>query len=147
MFHPQFEAKALLAAARRVRLGGDAPSRDALAGGYRAAYRGTGIEYEESREYVPGDDVAAMDWKVTARLMIPGVFSGAILSWVTCVNELSCSIMLSTGKTSTLTIAAYTDIVRNSVGSGAALAAILTVTSGVFLMICLRVSKGKVKIV
>lgn len=86
-------------------------------------------------------------WKVTARLMLPGVFSGAILSWVTCVNELSCSIMLTTGKTSTLTIAAYTDIVRNSVGSGAALAAILTVTSGIFLIICLRISKGKVKIV
>jgi uncharacterized protein (DUF58 family) len=73
VFHPRFEAKALLAAARRVRLGGDALSRDALAGGYRAAYRGAGIEYEESREYVPGDDVAAMDWKVTARLGRPFV--------------------------------------------------------------------------
>lgn len=86
-------------------------------------------------------------WKVTARLMIPGVFSGAILSWVTCINELSCSIMLSSGSNNTLTINAYTDIVRNSVGSGAALAAILTVTSALFLIICLRVSKGKVKIV
>ena len=73
VFFPKFDARALLAAARRVRLGGDALSRDALAGGYRAAYRGTGIEYEESREYVPGDDVAAMDWKVTARLGRPFV--------------------------------------------------------------------------
>lgn len=85
-------------------------------------------------------------WKVTARLMLPGVFSGAILSWVTCINELSCSIMLSTGKNSTLTIAAYTDIVRNSVGSGAALAAILTLTSSIILIIALKVSKGKISV-
>ncbi len=85
-------------------------------------------------------------WKVTARLMLPGVFSGAILSWVTCINELSCSIMLSTGKNNTLTIAAYTDIVRNSVGSGAALAAILTLTSSIILIVALRITKGKIRV-
>ncbi len=85
-------------------------------------------------------------WKVTARLMLPGVFSGAILSWVTCINELSCSIMLSSGKNNTLTIEAYTNIVRNSVGSGAALSAILTVTSAVILIICLKISKGKIRV-
>ena len=85
-------------------------------------------------------------WKVTARLMLPGVFSGAILSWVTCINELSCSIMLSSGKNNTLTIEAYTNIVRNSIGSGAALSAILTVTSAVILIICLKVSKGKIRV-
>ncbi len=85
-------------------------------------------------------------WKVTARLMLPGVFSGAILSWVTCINELSCSIMLSSGKNNTLTIEAYTNIVRNSVGAGAALSAILTVTSAVILIICLKISKGKIRV-
>ena len=85
-------------------------------------------------------------WKVTARLMLPGVFSGAILSWVTCINELSCSIMLSSGKNNTLTIEAYTNIVRNSIGSGAALSAILTVTSAVILIICLKISKGKIRV-
>ncbi len=85
-------------------------------------------------------------WKVTARLMLPGVFSGAILSWVTCINELSCSIMLSSGKNNTLTIEAYTNIVRNSVGSGAALSAILTITSAIILIICLKISKGKIRV-
>ncbi|MBQ6428219.1 MAG: ABC transporter permease subunit, partial [Oscillospiraceae bacterium] len=85
-------------------------------------------------------------WKVTARLMLPGVFSGAILSWVTCINELSCSIMLSSGKNNTLTIEAYTNIVRNSVGSGAALSAILTITSAVILIIALRITKGKIRV-
>lgn len=85
--------------------------------------------------------------KVTARLMLPGVLSGAIISWVTCINELSTSIMLYTGKTMTITVAAYTNIVRNSVGTGAALASILTITSGVLLVIVFRASKGKVSFV
>jgi len=38
-----------------------------IVGRYRSAYRGTGIEFEEVREYVPGDDVRRLDWKVTAR--------------------------------------------------------------------------------
>lgn len=38
-----------------------------VVGRYRSAYRGTGIEFEEVREYVPGDDVRRLDWKVTAR--------------------------------------------------------------------------------
>lgn len=84
--------------------------------------------------------------KVTARLMLPGVFSGAILSWVTCINELSCSVILSTGKTTTLTIAAYTSIVRNSVGAGAALASILTVISAILLLICFKLSNGKINV-
>ena len=85
-------------------------------------------------------------WKITARLMLPGVFYGAILSWVTCINELSCSIMLSSGRNNTLTIAAYTDIVRNSVGSGAALSAILTFTSGIILIIALKITNGKIRV-
>ena len=85
--------------------------------------------------------------KVTARLMLPGVLSGAIISWVTCINELSTSIMLYTGKTATMTIASYTNIVRNSVGTAASLASILTVTSGILLIVVFKASKGKVSIV
>jgi len=85
--------------------------------------------------------------KVTARLMLPGILSGAIISWVTCINELSTSIMLYTGRTATMTIASYTNIVRNSVGTAASLASILTVTSGVLLLIVFKASKGKVSIV
>jgi uncharacterized protein (DUF58 family) len=39
----------------------------ALAGGYRSAFRGGGIEFEESRPYLPGDDVRAIDWNALAR--------------------------------------------------------------------------------
>lgn len=85
--------------------------------------------------------------KVTARLMAPGVLSGAILSWITCINELSSSVMLYGGKTSTISVAIYTEVVRNSLGTAAALASILTVSTVVSLLIFLKVSKGKVSIV
>jgi uncharacterized protein (DUF58 family) len=45
----------------------------ALAGGYRSAFRGGGIEFEESRPYTPGDDVRAIDWNALARTGSPYV--------------------------------------------------------------------------
>ena len=44
-----------------------------FAGEYLSAFRGRGIEFEEVREYQPGDDVRAIDWNVTARLDRPYV--------------------------------------------------------------------------
>jgi uncharacterized protein (DUF58 family) len=41
---------------------------DEIAGGaYRSLFKGRGIEFDEVREYVPGDDVRTIDWNVTAR--------------------------------------------------------------------------------
>ena len=84
---------------------------------------------------------------VTARLMIPGIISGAILSWISCINELSSSIMLYGGKTSTIAVAIYTEVARNSYGTAAALATILTVATTISLLIFLKVSKGNVSVV
>ena len=44
-----------------------------LGGDYRSVFRGTGIEFAEAREYVPGDDVRFIDWNVTARMGTPWV--------------------------------------------------------------------------
>ncbi len=38
-----------------------------MAGQYRSVFRGAGIEFEEVREYAPGDDVKSIDWNVSAR--------------------------------------------------------------------------------
>jgi len=38
-----------------------------FAGNYASAFRGCGLEFEESRPYVPGDDVRTLDWNATAR--------------------------------------------------------------------------------
>lgn len=44
-----------------------------MAGQYKSVFRGVGIEFEEVREYSPGDDVKSIDWKVSARLGKPFV--------------------------------------------------------------------------
>ena len=84
---------------------------------------------------------------VTARMMLPGVMSGAVISWITCINELSSSIMLYSGKTSTIAIAIYQEVTHMNDGPASALATILTVTSMISLIIVFRLTKGKVKIV
>lgn len=86
-------------------------------------------------------------FRITARLMAPGVFSGAILSWITTINELSSSVMLYTGKTSTISVAIYTQVVRDSYGTAAALAAILSVSTILSLLVFFGVSKGKVSVI
>jgi uncharacterized protein (DUF58 family) len=43
------------------------PAASALAGAYRSRFRGRGIDFVESRNYQPGDDIRNMDWRVTAR--------------------------------------------------------------------------------
>jgi len=84
---------------------------------------------------------------LTARMMLPGIMSGAVLSWITCINELSSSIMLYSGQTSTIAVAIYQEVVRMSDGTAAALATILSVTTVASLLIVFRLTKGKVKIV
>lgn len=45
----------------------------AFAGEYVSAFKGRGMEFEEVREYVPGDDIRLIDWNVTARMGVPFV--------------------------------------------------------------------------
>jgi uncharacterized protein (DUF58 family) len=46
---------------------------DVMAGGWLSVFRGAGIEFDEVREYVEGDDPRAVDWSVTARMGRPFV--------------------------------------------------------------------------
>jgi uncharacterized protein (DUF58 family) len=46
---------------------------DVLAGQYVSVFKGRGIEFDEVRPYVPGDDVRIIDWNVTARAGMPYV--------------------------------------------------------------------------
>lgn len=50
-------------------------ANDVLAGAYRSAFKGRGMEFEEVREYQPGDEVRTIDWNVTARMQRPFVKS------------------------------------------------------------------------
>ena len=82
-------------------------------------------------------------FKVTAVMMLPGVFAGAILSWITTINELSSSVILYTGSTKTLSVSIYTEVIRASYGTAAALSTILTITTVISLLIFFKVSGSK----
>lgn len=79
-------------------------------------------------------------FKVTAVMMLPGVMSGAILSWITAINELSSSVILFTGATKTMSVAIYTEVIRASYGTAAALSTILTLTTITAMVIFFKVS-------
>lgn len=46
---------------------------DVFAGEYQSVFKGKGLEFEEVREYQPGDDIRLIDWNVTARTGSPFV--------------------------------------------------------------------------
>ena len=81
-------------------------------------------------------------FKITVPMMASGIISGAILSWVTMISELSTAVLLSTYKTQTLTVATYTEVIRGNYGIAAALSTILTVLTVISLLIFNKISKG-----
>src|SRR5438105_7055421 len=58
---------------RRLQIRARRAVEDLLGGEYHSVFKGTGIAFEEVREYQPGDDVRAIDWNVTARMGHPFV--------------------------------------------------------------------------
>lgn len=61
------ELLALRAAAQGIGLRGRGLARAALHGTHQSAHRGRGLEFQEVRPYVAGDDPRTIDWRVTAR--------------------------------------------------------------------------------
>ena len=80
-------------------------------------------------------------YKVTVPMMAAGIISGAILSWITMINELSSAIIIYTARTRTLPIEMYTQIIRGNYGIASALATMLTVLTVISLIIFNQVSK------
>jgi len=65
------ELNELLDEVRRIEVQSRRLVSDVMAGGYASVFRGSGIEFEEVREYAEGDDPRAVDWNVTARMGRP----------------------------------------------------------------------------
>jgi uncharacterized protein (DUF58 family) len=59
--------KELLREVRRLQIRTDRLVTDVVAGGYSSVFRGSGIEFDEVREWTEGDDFRSVDWNVTAR--------------------------------------------------------------------------------
>lgn len=81
--------------------------------------------------------------KIMLPIMTPGILSGAIMSWVTVITELSSSIILYTSQTQTLSIAIYTEVIRGNYGNASAFSTLLTITSILSLLIFFKVSGKK----
>src|SRR5690349_24650271 len=56
---------------RRLQIRARRAVEDLLGGEYHSVFKGTGIAFEEVREYQPGDDIRSIDWNVTARMGHP----------------------------------------------------------------------------
>ncbi|AFG38566.1 DUF58 domain-containing protein [Spirochaeta africana] len=56
---------------KRLQLYSDRLVEDLLSGNYRSVFKGLGIEFDEVRDYVYGDDARMIDWNVTGRLGAP----------------------------------------------------------------------------
>jgi len=63
----------LLETVRRVELRINRHVNDTMVGAYLSHFKGRGMDFEELREYIPGDDVRDIDWNVTNRLGRPFV--------------------------------------------------------------------------
>ncbi len=72
---------------------------------------------------------------VTLPLMQSGIISGAIMSWVTSMNELSASILLYVGKTMTMPIKIYLSVVDGYFGTASAMSTILLVVTGIAVFV------------
>jgi uncharacterized protein (DUF58 family) len=67
------DVKELMKQVGRIRVVTKRLVDEQLAGEYHSVFKGRGMEFDEVREYVPGDDVRTIDWNVTARIGHPFV--------------------------------------------------------------------------
>ena len=82
-------------------------------------------------------------FRITVPMMANGILSGAIMSWVTIITELSTAIILYNLNSITLTIATYTYVSRGNYGVAAAYATILTVATIISLLAYMKITGNK----
>ncbi len=65
--------KEILKKVRQVEVRTSRLVNDSLAGSYQSVFKGRGMNFDEVREYYPGDDIRSIDWNVTARTGLPHI--------------------------------------------------------------------------
>lgn len=70
---PIASAGTLAGRVRRIEIKTKRAVNDMMVGAYHSHFKGRGLDFEELREYIPGDDVRSIDWNVTARMRRPFV--------------------------------------------------------------------------
>lgn len=82
-------------------------------------------------------------FKITVPMMSSGIISGAILSWVSIVTEVSSAVILYNNRSITLTVGTYSAISRGNFGAAAAFATVTTLLTAISLMIYLKINKSE----
>jgi iron(III) transport system permease protein len=81
--------------------------------------------------------------KVTLPLMLPGVVAGALMSFITAINELSSSLILYVGRTMTMPVRIYQSVLDGQFGTASALSTILLAATGLAVFAVFRISGRK----
>ncbi len=63
----------ILRKVRQIEIKSNRLVSEVLSGSYQSAFKGQGMDFEEVREYQPGDEVRSIDWNVTAKMGLPFV--------------------------------------------------------------------------
>ena len=79
-------------------------------------------------------------FKVTMPVMMPGIVSGAILSWITLIQELASTLMLYVPRTATITVTMFQQVDRGAYGVASALATILIIVVTLSMILFFRVT-------
>lgn len=70
---PELDITLLQKKVRRIEIVSNRLVSERVAGEYHSVFKGQGIEFEEVRPYIPGDEIRSIDWNVTARAGAPHV--------------------------------------------------------------------------
>tara|TARA_R100000027_G_scaffold10258_1_gene7379 strand:- start:17327 stop:18259 length:933 start_codon:yes stop_codon:yes gene_type:complete len=73
MAEQEDQTREILRKVRRLEIRTNRMVTDALSGAYHSVFKGQGMDFEEVREYAPGDEIRSIDWNVTARMDRPFV--------------------------------------------------------------------------
>jgi iron(III) transport system permease protein len=91
--------------------------------------------------------LGASRFKTLVRIIVPalapGILSGAVLSWVTIITELSTTLFLYTTSTQTLSLGIYAEVIRGQLGTAAALSTLLLVLTMLSLALLMRLPGGQ----
>lgn len=80
--------------------------------------------------------------RIVVPALAPGILSGAVLSWVTIITELSTTLFLYNTSTQTLSLGIYAEVIRGQLGTAAALSTLLLVLTMLSLVLLMRLPGG-----
>jgi iron(III) transport system permease protein len=81
--------------------------------------------------------------RVIVPALAPGILSGAVLSWVTIITELSTTLFLYNVSTQTLSLGIYAEVIRGQLGTAAALSTLLLLLTILSLVLLMNLPGGQ----